>query len=68
MNATTGVVTFEVVPDFETLDTYSFTAKSMDAVGNEATQDMTIHIGDVAEGQAPKKQDKPKAMTKMVQR
>lgn len=55
MNATTGVVTFEVVPDFETLDTYSFTAKSMDAVGNEATQDVTIHIGDVAEGQAPKK-------------
>ncbi|CAA6828005.1 MAG: Unknown protein [uncultured Sulfurovum sp.] len=49
LNATTGVVTFKVAPDFETLAIYTFTAKATDASGNEVTQGITIEIEDVDE-------------------
>ncbi|CAA6828043.1 MAG: Unknown protein [uncultured Sulfurovum sp.] len=50
VNATTGVVTFKVAPDFETKDMYTFTATATDAYGNEGTQEVTIEIDDVDEG------------------
>ena len=61
VDSATGVVTFETAPDFETKDAYGFTAKATDAVGNEATQDITIHISDLPEGQAPKKTGQTKS-------
>jgi hypothetical protein len=54
IDSATGVVTFKVAPDFETKDTYSFTATATDGAGNSATQDVTIHITDLPEGQLKK--------------
>jgi len=53
--ASTGVVTFKTAPDFETQDSYGFTATATDTLGNSASQAVTITITDVPEGQAPKK-------------
>ncbi len=44
VNSTTGVVTFKVAPDFETRNTYTFTATATDSSDNEATQDVSIEI------------------------
>ncbi|CAA6826477.1 MAG: Putative cell wall associated biofilm protein [uncultured Sulfurovum sp.] len=49
VNATTGVVTFKVAPDFETKEVYTFTATAADAYGNESTQEVTVNISDVVE-------------------
>jgi predicted small lipoprotein YifL len=54
IDSTTGVVTFKTAPDFETKDTYSFTATATDSAGNEATQIVTINIIDLPEGQLKK--------------
>lgn len=48
VNASTGVVTFNTAPDFETKTSYTFTAKATDASSNEANQAVTITILDVA--------------------
>jgi len=53
IDATTGVVTFKVAPNFEVQDTYGFIATATDSVGNSATQNVTIHILDI--GESPKK-------------
>jgi len=65
IDSSTGKVTFKTAPDFESRDTYGFTSKATDAVGNEATQDITINISDLPEGQL-KKPARQKAMTKTV--
>ncbi len=44
INGSTGVVTFITAPDFETKDTYTFTAKATDGFSNETTQNVTITI------------------------
>jgi hypothetical protein len=54
VNASTGVVTFKVAPDYETKETYTFTATASDGI-NEATQEVTILVYDVLEAVAPKK-------------
>jgi uncharacterized protein (TIGR02145 family) len=38
------VVTFKSAPDFETKDTYTFTATATDASGNEAIQEVTVNV------------------------
>jgi len=47
VDSSSGVVTFNRAPDFETKNKYTFTAKATDAVGNKATQSVTINISDV---------------------
>jgi uncharacterized protein (TIGR02145 family) len=47
INNTTGVVTFKVAPDFETKDSYSFTAIATDASENSITLDVVITIVDI---------------------
>ena len=54
IDPSSGVVTFETAPDFETKDTYSFKATATDTAGNEATQDVTIEITDLPESQLKK--------------
>jgi hypothetical protein len=54
LDAGTGVVTFKVAPDFETKDTYSFTATATDGTCNSATQSVVINITDLPEGQLKK--------------
>ena len=49
VNATTGVVTFNVAPDYESKSIYRFTAKATDSAGNETIQNITIMITDVDE-------------------
>ena len=44
VNISTGVVTFKVAPNFETVDTYGFTATATDLAGNEVIQSVTIKI------------------------
>jgi hypothetical protein len=60
LDATTGVVTFKTAPNFETKDTYGFTATATDGAGNSATQSVTINITDLPEGQ-PKKTGQTKS-------
>ncbi len=52
IDPTTGVVVFNSAPDFETKNSYTFTATASDGVAN-TTQNITITITDVAEGSAP---------------
>ena len=47
VNGLTGVVIFNTAPDFETKDTYTFTATATDALNNSSTQAVTITILDV---------------------
>jgi hypothetical protein len=49
LNASTGVITFKIAPDFEDKPTYVFTATATDALGNKATQAVTISILDIDE-------------------
>ena len=44
VNTDTGVVTFIVAPDFETKQSYTFTATATDTAGNASTQDVVITI------------------------
>jgi len=55
MNSSSGVVTFKIAPDFETLDIYTFIASATDTLGNVSIQEVTINISDVIEYQVPKK-------------
>jgi hypothetical protein len=48
VDASTGVVTFKTAPNYESKNSYSFTAKASDG-SNEATLQVTIHISDVDE-------------------
>ncbi|MDQ7085784.1 MAG: cadherin domain-containing protein, partial [Sulfurovum sp.] len=64
VNSSSGVVTFQVAPDFETLDTYSFRATATDEIGNSVTQEVTINVYDVQEAQAPKKTGQIKSYDK----
>ena len=61
IDASTGVITFNNAPDFETRTTYTFTVTATDAYGNASTQEITINISDVPEGQAPKKTGQTKS-------
>jgi len=54
INVNTGVVTFKDAPDYETKTSYSFKATATDTAGNEATQDVTITISDLDDGQLKK--------------
>jgi hypothetical protein len=47
VNASTGVVTFNMAPDYETKDSYTFTAKATDTSNNETIQTVTITILDI---------------------
>jgi hypothetical protein len=50
INATTGVVTFKTPPDYESGDIlYTFTVIATDSKGDDYTQEVTIHITNVAE-------------------
>jgi len=49
INSTSGVVTFKVAPDYETKNSYSFTASATDENENTAEQNVTINIKDVDE-------------------
>jgi len=49
IDASTGIVTFKAAPDFETKETYGFTATATDSAGNSATQSVTIQIQDMPE-------------------
>ena len=46
VNASTGVVSFKVAPDFLTRTTYAFTVRATDAYDNVSTQEVTIIIPD----------------------
>lgn len=46
VNSTTGIVKFLIPPDFETKQTYSFTATATDSSGNSEDQSVTILITD----------------------
>ncbi len=52
INPATGVVVFKTAPDFETKNSYTFTAHASDGVA-DTTQNITVTITDVAEGSAP---------------
>ena len=49
INVLTGLVTFKVMPDYETKSSYSFTAKATDSSANETSQEISITILDVFE-------------------
>ncbi len=49
INSSSGVVTFNSAPDYETKSSYSFTATATDVAGNADTQAVTITILDVVE-------------------
>ena len=44
VDASTGVVTFNTAPDYETETSYSFTATATDTAGNAATQSVTVTV------------------------
>jgi len=48
VDASSGVVTFIAAPDYESGKiSYTFTAKATDEAGNEAMQDVTIHVNNI---------------------
>ena len=49
VNSSSGVVTFDSAPDYETKTYYSFTATATDTAGNTDTQSVTITVTDVTE-------------------
>ena len=48
IDASTGIVTINNVPDFETKPSYAFTVKASDPSGNSTTQAVTLAINDLA--------------------
>ncbi|RZV43871.1 MAG: cadherin repeat domain-containing protein, partial [Acidimicrobiales bacterium] len=52
IDSSTGVVTFNAAPDFETKTSYSINVVVTDPQGNSDSQAVTITISDVAEGSA----------------
>ena len=49
INPTSGVVTFNSNPDYETKTSYSLTVKATDSSNNTASQNVTVNISDVIE-------------------
>lgn len=49
INSATGIVKFKVAPDFETKNSYTFTAVATDTSDNSASQNVTINILDIDE-------------------
>jgi hypothetical protein len=49
INASTGVITFLVNPDFESKEVYIFTLSAQDSNNNSTTQAITINIQDIDE-------------------
>ena len=49
IDSSTGVITFNTAPDFETRDTYTLTVTAIDSAGHTTTQDVTIHISNLPE-------------------
>jgi len=47
IDSSSGVVTFDSAPDYETKSSYSFTATATDTAGNTDTQSVTITVTDV---------------------
>ncbi|MDC0407655.1 autotransporter domain-containing protein, partial [Candidatus Thioglobus sp.] len=47
INSTSGIVTFNTAPDYETKTSYTFTATATDVAGNTSTQSVTITVTDV---------------------
>ncbi len=48
INASTGIVTINASPDFETKNSYSFSVKASDASGAFTTQAVTLSVNDLA--------------------
>ena len=44
VNSSSGVVTFKTAPDYETKQTYTFTAIAIDEAGNQTSQNVTINV------------------------
>jgi len=61
IDASTGVITFNNAPDFETRTTYTFTVTATDAYGNASTQEVSINISDVVENVGFKKTGQTKS-------
>ena len=51
INATTGVVTFNTAPDYETKTSYSLIVTATDSSNNSSLQNVTVNITDVDESQ-----------------
>ena len=49
INSTSGVVTFNTAPDYETKNSYSVIVKATDTSNNFSTQNVTVNITDVVE-------------------
>lgn len=49
INSTSGVVTFNTAPDYETKTSYLVTVKATDSSNNNSTKDVTVSITDVLE-------------------
>lgn len=49
INSTTGVVTFNIAPDYETKNLYSVIATVTDSSNNTTSQNVTINVTDVSE-------------------
>ncbi len=49
INATSGVVTINQSPDYESLSSYSFTVVASDGFGNDASQVVSVSVSDVDE-------------------
>src|SRR4029077_10150090 len=50
INSSTGVVTINAMPNFETKSSYSFDVKASDASGAFSTQTVTVTVNDLAPG------------------
>jgi hypothetical protein len=51
INPTSGVVTFNTAPDYETKNSYSLSVTATDSSNNTQTQNVTVNITDVDESQ-----------------
>jgi len=49
IDSVTGEITFELEPDYETQNSYTFIVNAIDSEGNQATQSVTIYISNVNE-------------------
>jgi T1SS-143 domain-containing protein len=48
INASTGVVTINTAPDFETKSSYSFTVQATETTGESSTEAVTLNVSDLA--------------------
>ena len=49
INSSTGIVTFNTAPNYETKNSYSVTLNATDASNNSSSKDVTINISDIDE-------------------